>query len=203
MFRALILGAVAIGLIAVSFNATAVEVPEVSGPPLYPFKMGEDRKSRRLRDGQEMIQVTTLIDENTGKSGRGDGCSWTFSREDAYGPSLSWTNCSPGAWGTGSASDIQREGQLWPFKVGNKVRYRFTSQNKKGKTNRKAFRNCEVSGTETITAGGKEYATYRIDCEEHSGTRTFNYAPSAQMTVYAERNHKKRGKTTMEFLEEL
>lgn len=186
---------------ASSASATGVEVPEVSGPPIYPFKQGEERKSRRLRDGKEMIQVTTLIDENTGKSDRGDGCSWTFSREDAYGPSLTWKNCSKGAWGTGQATDIKRQGQLWPFKVGNKVEYRYVANGLKGKMNPRAYRKCEVSGIETIKAGGTDYATYRIDCEENSGTRTFYYAPEAQMTVYAERNHKSRGKTTMEFLE--
>lgn len=195
--------AVSLALSVFSASVSAVDVPEVSGPPIYPFKPGEQRQSRRLRDGKETIQTTRLIDENTGESRRGDGCSWTFSREDAYGPSLTWTDCSDGAWGTGSSVDIEREGQLWPFAVGKKVRYRYTAVNSKGRRNERAFRNCEVSGTEIVQAGGKDYATYRIDCEDHTGTRRFHYAPSARMTVYAERLHKKRGKSTMEFLEEL
>jgi hypothetical protein len=70
-------------LSVVSTSASAVDVPEVSGPPLYPFELGEERKSRHLRNGKEMIQVTRLIDQNTGKSDRGDRCTWTFPREDA------------------------------------------------------------------------------------------------------------------------
>jgi hypothetical protein len=45
-------------LSVVSTSASAVDVPEVSGPPLYPFELGEERKSQHLRNGKEMIQVT-------------------------------------------------------------------------------------------------------------------------------------------------
>ena len=183
---------------AIPMSSHAVDVPEVSGSP-FP-QPGEERKSLRLRDGKEVPQVGRLIDDSTLEVKRDDGCSWTVSTEDIYGPSLSWNNCSPGAWGTGRAEDVKREGQLWPLKVGNKVEYRFKNINSKGKVNRKAFRNCEVEDKMMVTAAGKEYPSYKVHCSDHSGTRTYYYSPEVGATVYFEQVRKKGGKRNMEFI---
>ena len=189
---------------AASFTSTAhaVEVPEVSGPPIN-VQPGEERKSKRLRNGKEVVQVGRLIDGNTLEVSRDDGCTWTIPIDDRYAPSLTWKNCSKSAWGTGKAVEIKKEGQLWPFKVGNKVRYKYKAVNSKGKTNKNAFRNCQVTDKVVVTAGGKEYPSYKVQCKEHSGTRTYYYAPSAETTVYYERIRKKGGKDTMEFIEQI
>ncbi len=180
----------------------AVDVPEVSGPAVS-VAPGEVRKTRRLRDGVEVSQSARLIDDNTLEATRDDGCAWTRSIEDRYGPSLTWTNCSKSPWGTGKAIDIKKDGQLWPFKVGNKVKYKYKAVNSKGKTNRNAFRNCEVEDTALVTAGGKEYPSYKVKCYDHTGDRTMYYAPAAETTVYMERNRKRGPKQTMEYLGEM
>jgi hypothetical protein len=179
--------------------AQAVDVPEVSGPPVT-VQPGEVRKSLRLRDGREVPQSGRLIDDATLEVTREDGCSWTVATDDIYGPSLSWNNCNPGPWGTGKAENVRREGQLWPLKVGNKVKYRFHNVNSKGKVNRNAFRNCEVEDKVMVTAAGVEYPSYKVHCHDHAGTRTFYYSPEVGGTVYAEQHHKKNGKRNMEFV---
>jgi hypothetical protein len=98
---------------------------------------------------------------------------------------------------------MKKNGQLWPLAVGNKVEYKFHAVNSKGKKNKKAFRKCEVTGTEMVKAGGNDYATYRVECEENSGTRVFNYSPEARATVMMQRNHKKRGPSGWEYVKDL
>ena len=180
----------------------SVDLPEVSGSP-YTLEQGEIRKTKRIRDGREEINAARLLDDKTIEVSRDNGCSYTFSNDDRYGPNLTWTNCGSGAWGSGKAEDIKKEGQLWPFKVGNKVSYKYIAINSKGKKNKKAFRNCEVTGTELATASGKEYPSYKIECTEHSGDRTYWYAPELETTAYFIRNHKKKGKMVTEFVERI
>lgn len=182
--------------------AGEVEVPAVSGAP-YTIQPGEERKVKWLRDGREVISTVRLLDDETIQHVRDDGCSYVRSIEDRYPPNLRWSGCNPGKWGSGSASDISKEGRLWPFQVGNRVRYDFRATNKKGKTKGGRYRECEVTGTETVEAAGREYAAYRIDCDEHSGTRTYWYAPEVENTVRVVRDHKKRGRTVNEFVERL
>jgi len=183
-------------------SAFAVDVPAVSGESV-PFGIGESRKTLRLRNGKEVSQVGVRVSENKLEVTREDGCKWSRPVDDIYGPSLTWENCSPGKWATGWIEDVSKSGQLWPLAVGNKVKYKYRALSSAGKKNNKAFRECEVTGTEMVKAGGKDYATYRVECKEHSGTRVFNYAPEVSTSVSAERNHKKRGRTTMEYLKDL
>jgi hypothetical protein len=180
----------------------AVDVPPVTGESVS-VGVGESRKTLRLRNGKESPQTGVRVGKNKLEVTREDGCVWTRKVDDIYGPNLTWQNCSPGPWGSGRIEEVFKRGQLWPLAVGNKVRYEYDAINSKGKRNRKAFRECEVTGTEMIKAGGKEYPTYRVDCTAHWGTLLLNYAPEAQTTVYMERNHKKRGKTVMEYLKDL
>jgi hypothetical protein len=183
-------------------QAIAVDVPPLSGESV-PFGVGESRKSLRLRDGKEVSQVGVRVSANKLEVARADGCKWSRPVDDIYGPNLTWENCSSGKWGTGRIENVSKDGQLWPLAVGNKAKYKYHAVNSAGKKNKKAFRECKVTGTEMIKAGGKDYATYRVECTEHTGTRTFNYSPEVSTTVYAEREHKKRGRTTMEYLKDL
>lgn len=182
--------------------ATAeVEVPEVPASAFARLDSAPETRSRILRDSEEVIRTTRRIDDKTVERSDTSGCSFTFSTEDVYGPNLTWTNCSPGPWGTGRAEDISKKGQLWPLKVGNVVHYKFTTINSEGKKNTFAFRSCEVTGTAMASAAGKEYPSYKTECKEHNGTRTFYYSPSVATTVRAERNHKKNGLSVVEFVE--
>jgi len=196
-----IAAAVAAGL-SLPAAALATEVPAVSGEST-PLSVGETRRSLRLRNGDQVPQTGKRLDQNTLEVVREDGCTWARAVDDIYGPNLYWRDCSKGAWGTGKAYDFEKSGQLWPLAVGNKVEYRFVTENSKGKKNRKAFRKCEVTGTETVKAGDREYPTYRVECSEHNGKRVFNYSPEARTTVRMVRNHKKNGTTTVEYLRDL
>lgn len=180
----------------------ALDVPAVSGEPTS-LKVGETRKTLRLRDGKKVAQTGHRIDQDVVEVRRDDGCSWTNSTADIYGPSLSWNNCSKGKWGSGEIADVHKSGQLWPLAVGNKVSYEYTAIRSDGHRNLSAYRKCEVTGTEMVKAGGKGYPTYRVECEEHSGSRVYNYSPDVQTTVLMKR-HKSRGrKQTMEYLKDL
>jgi hypothetical protein len=198
---AFVAGVAVAGLVLPS-AAVAVDVPAVSGESV-PFGVGESRKTLRLRDGKEVPQVGLRVSENKLEVTQDDGCKWTRPVDDIYGPSLTWENCSPGKWGSGWIEDVFKRGQLWPLAVGNKVKYEYRAVSSAGNKNNRAFRECEVTGTEMVKAGGKDYATYRVECTEHSGTRVFNYAPEVRTTVYMDRNHKKRGRATMEYLKDL
>lgn len=186
----------------VPLAATAVEVAPVSGEST-PLKVGEVRQTLRLRNGREVPQTGRRLDHNTLEIAREDGCTWARTVDDIYGPSLYWKNCSKGAWGGGRIHDVRKSGQLWPLKVGNKVEYHYIAENSKGKKNRKAFRKCEVTGTEMVHSGGKDYASYRVECGEHTGSRVYHYAPVARTTVSMVRKHRKKGVTKVEYLRDM
>jgi hypothetical protein len=152
----LVLAATSPGAVSAS---SSVDVPEVSGPPIT-IQLGEERKSRRLLNGQEIIQTTRLIDANTIEWSSSDGCTTTASTKDIYAPNLTWDNCGPAPWGTGKAVDMKIKGGLWPLKVGNVVHYQFKVVNSAGGSNPRAFRSCEV--TEKLMTRGSRQAVSRL-----------------------------------------
>lgn len=196
------LAALTAAIVPLAHGNQTVEVPAVSGPA-FTIKPGEIRKVRHLRNGEEDIQTSRLIGDNVLERTFGNDCTVTFNTEDAYSPNLTWSNCSPGPWGTGKNMDIRKKGNLWPLKVGNVAHYKFTVINSEGKSNIFGFRSCEVTDTVMAEAAGKQYPTYKIHCTEHVGTRTFYYAPAVETTVRMEQNHKRDGMTLIEFVERL
>jgi hypothetical protein len=195
----LVLAATSPGAVSAS---SSVDVPEVSGPPIT-IQLGEERKSRRLLNGQEIIQTTRLIDANTIEWSSSDGCTTTASTKDIYAPNLTWDNCGPAPWGTGKAVDMKIKGGLWPLKVGNVVHYQFKVVNSAGGSNPRAFRSCEVTEKLMTEAAGKQYPVFKTQCSEHNGKRTYYYAPSVEQTVRWEHNHDRNGLRVMEFVERL
>ena len=182
----------------------AVDVPALREGPASTIKLGEQRKSKRLANGEEIIQTGRLIDENTIERTRTNGCVTTTSIRDFYAPNLTWNNCGEDPWSTGKAEDMKIKGQLWPFKVGNVVHYQFKSVNSAGRSNTRAFRSCEVTDTVMAEAVGKSYPSYRIDCSEHGDRkRVFYYAPGVDETVREEVHHPKTGLSINEFVERL
>lgn len=192
----------ALSVVSLAYGTPNIDVPAVSGSA-YTIKSGEVRKAKHLRNGEEDIQTSRLIGPDTMERTFGNGCTVTFITEDVYSPNLTWSNCSPGPWGTGKAVDIRKKGNLWPLKVGNVVHYKFTVINSEGKSNIFGFRSCEVTDTVMAEAASKQYPTYKIHCTEHVGTRTFYYAPAVEATARMEENHQRTGQTLVEFVERL
>lgn len=182
--------------------SSSIEVPEVSGPP-FTIQTGEERKARRLDNGQELVQTSRLIDENTIERSSSDGCTTTASTKDIYAPNLTWNECGPAPWGTGKAVDMKIKGGLWPLKVGNVAHYQFKVVNSAGGSNPRAFRSCEVTEKVMVEAAGKQYPAYKTQCSEHNGKRTFYYAPSIEETVRWEHDHNRNGLRVSEFVERL
>ena len=182
----------------------AVDVPELRSGPATTIKMGEERKAKRLVNGEEIIQTGRLIDDNTIERTSSNGCVFTASTKDFYSPNLTWSNCGQGPWSTGKAEDMKVKGQLWPFKVGNVVHYQWKSSNASGQTNPRAFRSCEVTDTVMAEAAGKSYPSYKINCAEHNDRKwVFYYAPGIDETVRFEDHHPRNGLRVMEFVERL
>ncbi|MFZ0105817.1 MAG: hypothetical protein WAK92_03045 [Thiobacillus sp.] len=182
----------------------AVDVPELRSGPAATIKMGEERRSKRLVNGEEIIQTGKLIDESTIERSFSNGCVTTASIQDFYAPNLTWTNCGQGPWSTGKAEDMKIKGQLWPFKIGNVVHYQWKSSNASGQTNHRAFRSCEVMDTVMAEAAGKTYPSYKIACSEHNNRKwVYYYAPGVDETVRFEDHHPKNGLRVMEFVERL
>lgn len=182
------------------------QVPAVSGAhPLATFSIGETRKSKWLENGVVEEQTTKKIDANVLERSMSSGCLLTLSADNFLSPPLSRTNCAPGPWGTTTHTNFKKVGELWPLKVGNKVRYDYTSTNTEGKSNSGAYRDCEVVDTVSVKAAGKDYATYKTVCKEHSGTVTFYYAPSEKeiVSVRIERSPNRGDASTREFVEML
>jgi hypothetical protein len=180
------------------------EAVAIDTPP-YTLEQGETRIYKRLgQDGHEVMATVTLKDKATLEISRSNGCTTTLSvADDRYPPHSTWKDCGRGDWSSGYISHVKRTGHLWPFKVGNKVSYHYRAHNNRGGNNERAFRKCEVSARETIMAGGKDYATFKIHCKEHNGTRTYWYAPELEGTVKFERMHKKRGASGYELVERM
>ena len=191
------------GTLLLGANTTvfAVEVPAVSGPA-FQTEIGEVRKSKRLVNGEDVAIEATRLDEKTQKISRSNGCVTTNSTEDRYGPNLSWKNCNDSRkWHSGKVTDFDREGSLWPFKVGNKVKYSYTRQDANGGYHYGTNMSCKVAATETVTVPAGEFGTYRIDCKYPWQTQSFWYAPAVDRTVKMELEHRKRGKTVSELAE--
>lgn len=182
----------------------AVDVPALREGPASTLNMGEQRKSKRLVNGEEIILTSRLLDENTIERTFSDGCVNTASIKDFYAPNLTWNNCGQGPWSTGRIEEIKIKGQLWPFKVGNVVHYQFKSLNSAGQSNHRAFRSCEVTDTAMAEAAGKSYPSYRINCSEHNNRKwVFYYAPGIDETVRFEDQRPKVAPRIMEFVERL
>lgn len=195
---ALVIG---VSLIVIPAAAGDTAVPEVSGPA-FKIKMGEVLKSKRLRNGEEVTVEAVRLDENTRKVTRSNGCVTTNSTEDRYGPNLSWKNCNNRRkWHSGKLASVDREGSLWPFKVGNKVKYTYTRINANGRHFYGAKMSCEVVGTERVEVIAGKFDTYRIDCAYPKATRSYWFAPSVNRTVKFEQNHRKRGRTEWQLVE--
>ena len=188
-------------LLCTSTAVFAVEVPEVSGPA-FKIKAGEVWKSKRLRNGEEIIVEATRLDDKTQKLSRSNGCVTTNSTDDRYGPNLSWEKCNDSRkWHSGEVTKFDREGALWPFKVGNKVKYSYARRNAEGKMFYGTKMSCEVAATETVKVPAGEFGTYRVDCKYPWQKQSFWYAPTLDRTVKFEREHRKRGKTEWELVE--
>ena len=188
-------------LMSTSTTVFAVDVPEVSGPA-FKIDVGEVRKAKRLRNDGEITAEATRLDEKTLQISRSDGCVTTHSTEDRYGPSLTWKKCNDSRkWHSGEVTKFDREGALWPFKVGNKVKYTYARRNAEGKMFYGTKMSCEVAATETVKVPAGEFGTYRVDCKYPWQKQSFWYAPAVDRTVKFEREHRKRGKTEWELLE--
>ncbi len=182
----------------------AVDVPALKEGPAFTMKLGEERKSKRRINGEEIIQTGRLLDESTIERSLSNGCVNTASIKDYYSPNLTWKNCGQGPWATGKAEDMQVKGQLWPFKIGNVVHYQWKATNASGQTIHRAFRSCEVKDTVMAEAAGKSYPSYQIDCSEHNSRKwVYYYAPGVDETVRFEDHHPKNGIRVMEFIERI
>jgi hypothetical protein len=188
-------------LLGASTTVFAVEVLAVSGPA-FKIEAGEVLKSKRLRNGEEITVEATRLDEKTQKLSRSNGCVTTNSTEDRYGPNLSWEKCSDSRkWHSGKVTEFEREGALWPFKVGNKVKYTYTREDANGKYYYGTKLSCEVAATETIQVAAGDFGTYRVDCKYPWAKQSYWYAPAVDRTVKFEEEHRRRGKTESELVE--
>jgi len=188
-------------LMSTSTAVFAVEVPEVSGPA-FKIKAGEVWKSKRLRNNEEVTVEATRLDEKTQKVSRSNGCVTTNSTEDRYGPTLSWEKCNDSRkWHSGKVTEFDREGALWPFKVGNKVKYTYSRRNAEGKIFYGTKMSCEVAATEMVKIPAGEFGTYRVDCKYPWAKQSYWYAPALDRTVKFEQDHRKRGKVKSELVE--
>ena len=204
-----ILGAVMVGALCLSGCQTVEEKKSAKPLPAVSAEFpwggpGNVRKTKRIRNGTTIERVSTVNTDGSSRTiERSDGCSTVARTDDIYGPAFSWNNCRSGPWGTGSAKVKSKEGQLWPLKIGNKVKYKFEPTNSAGKTNPNAYRNCEVTGTANVMAGGKAYDAYKTVCNESSGKRTLYFAPSVNTTVLGIREHNKGWTRRSEYLSEM
>lgn len=156
---------------------------------------GEVSKTKRLRNGVELVTTVSLAKPGVYKWEVSDGCYGTSTVGDRFAPSLSWNKCGTNAnWNTGTAVINSKSGELWPLKVGNKVSYSLTSTSHTGRTSDNV-RNCEVTAAVNVTAAGKSYDAYKVVCNDRSNRRTYYYAPSVENVVLEERYQKRRNIT--------
>jgi len=182
-------------LACASTAVVAAEVPEVSGPA-FSIKEGEVRIVKGLLNGEEVTSEVTRVDAKTQKISRSNGCITTNSTEDRYGPNLSWEKCNDSRrWHSGKVTKFDRQGSLWPFKVGNKVKYKYARRNAEGKMFYGTKMSCEVAATETVKVPAGEFGTYRVDCEYPWQKQSRWYAPAIDRTVKSKNDHRKRGTT--------
>lgn len=138
---------------------------------------------KNLRTGQtDELRVTRF--GNGVRVQETDGCTWTRAI-DWFAPSDSFAGCGTSKnWHTAQAQ-VEREGSLFPLRVGNRAVYQRDAVSWNGRTSSRRTE-CEVIDTAEVLRPGGATPAYVVRCDDGRVTRTTWYAPVEGPIAYHE-----------------
>jgi len=128
---------------------------------------------------------------------RTDGCQWTRSTR-GFAPATTWSNCPS----SGSSSVEVLSDSLWPLKVGNRIDYSIKGTSSLLGSVWRSKRSCEVTKAVKIKISSGVYDTFKVECKERWGTRTWWLSPSVGTAVVYQQKTR-RGKLVRQELQKI
>ena len=129
-------------------------------------------------DGKPGFMRKTAATATTASYQRSDGCLWTRPTR-GFAPASVWSNCPS----SGKAEVSFVDGQIWPIRIGNRFRYQMHGKSSMLSFKWSSDRRCEVVYAVRIKTVSGEYDTFRLDCEERWGTRSWWLSPEVGTAV--------------------
>ncbi|MEM7563127.1 MAG: hypothetical protein AAF353_08780 [Pseudomonadota bacterium] len=130
------------------------------------------------QDGKPGLMRKTAATENTASYQRSDGCEWTRQTR-GFAPATVWSDCPS----SGQASVEFLDGQIWPLRIGNRFRYQMHGKSSMLSFKWSSKRSCEVIYAVRIKTVSGEYDTFRLECQERWGTRSWWLSPKVGTAV--------------------
>ena len=119
---------------------------------------------------------------------RTDGCRWTRATT-GFAPATEWSNCPS----TGTSSVKVSSGSIWPIELGKRIEYTVKGTSSLIGRAWTTKRTCEVTKAIRIRIRSGEYDTFKVECKERWGTRTWWLAPSVGTAVAYQQKTRRGG----------
>ncbi len=176
------------------FKAQALQrVRHVTGTagPMPKPEMTVGERWIGLRNGKSYEIEVVSIEGDTYTRLSSNGCrvtdvAWSFA------PSLTWKGCSP--YADGSQRILATSGELWPLRVGNRIRYEYKGSRPSGSA-WSGTRTCEVKSRENVKIESGLEETFKIVCEDPSTELTYYVSPRLKAIVSSTRFRKRKNHT--------
>ena len=179
-------------LLAISFNVQSLtEIETIDGlPPMA----GPDSRAIGWqwhfldKNGKPGYMIKVAGDDETASYVRTDGCEWTRSTS-GFAPATKWSGCPS----TGTSNVELLNDSLWPLKVGNRIEYRVRGTSSLIGRAWASKRTCAVTKAVKIEITSGIYDTFKVECTERWGVRTWWLAPSVGTAVAYQQTTKRGG----------
>ena len=126
--------------------------------------------------------------DGTASYSRTDGCQWTRATR-GFAPAVAWDNCPS----SGKASVELASGVIWPLKVGNKFKYKIKGVSSFFGSTWHGKRDCEVTKSVRIKTVSGIHDTFKVECQERWGTRTWWLSPDVGTAVAYQQKTSRNG----------
>ena len=109
---------------------------------------------------------------------RSDGCEWTRQTR-GFAPASVWSNCPS----SGKAEVEFDGGNIWPLRIGSRFSYQMSGKSSLFSFSWSGERRCEVIYAVRIKTVSGEHDTFRLECQERWGTRSWWLSPEVGTAV--------------------
>ena len=159
-------------------NSTAAVLEPMERPALERQRFYQlDKKT-----GEERFYERTVLREDGTYSGvNNNGCQYE-AMGDLVSPALSWSGCNGNPkWSSGENKNMEKQGEIWPLKVGNQVSYRYTQVNALGEEQAPTAMKCKVLAQVNIDVASGNHDAFKVRCirrkSDWSATRIYYFSP--------------------------
>jgi len=130
------------------------------------------------QDGKPGYMEKVAGDNNVASYIRTDGCEWTRATS-GFAPATEWSNCPS----TGTSTVDIDTNSLWPLKKGNRIVYTVRGTSSLIGRAWSSKRSCEVTKLVKIEITSGVFDTFKVECKERWGSRTWWLSPTVGTAV--------------------